>query len=66
MSKTFDDPVVAGIHAVRAEMLANAGGDIENLMKQVVARQHASKHRVITQPFRKRREKSNEPEHTRS
>ena len=62
MSSAFEDSVVDGIHAVRAEMLANAGGDIEQLMRQVVERQHKSKHRIITQPLRKRTEKCDEPE----
>ncbi len=65
MSNAFIDPVVADIHAVRAEMLANAGGDIERLMQQVVKRQRKSKHQIITQPLRKRTEKIDEPERTR-
>jgi len=52
----FDDPVVAEIHATRAKMLADCGGDIERLMRQVAARQHASDHPVITTPFRNRGE----------
>lgn len=49
----FDDPVVSEIHAVRAKMLADCGGDIKELMRQVAERQRASGRHVITTPFRK-------------
>lgn len=36
MSKPlYDDPVVAEIHRIRAEMLAECGGDFEKLMVKV-------------------------------
>ena len=50
----FDDPVVAEIHAARAKMLADCDGDIEQLIRQVAARQQSSGHPVITTPFRER------------
>ena len=58
MSNTYDDPVVAEIHAIRAAMLQAAEGDIQLLMQQVAERQRRSKHRIITQPFRHRTEQS--------
>ena len=62
MSDKFDDPVVAEIHATRAAMLEAAGGDIHLLMQQVAERQRKFKHRIITQPFRRRTEQSVAPE----
>jgi len=62
MSDSFEDPVVADIHSVRAEMLSDAGGDIKELMQQVAERQRRSKHRIITRPLRKRTEQSDEPD----
>lgn len=52
MPETYEDPVVAEIHATRAAMLQAAGGDIGRLMRQVAQRQRESKHHVITTPFR--------------
>ena len=46
----YDDPVVAEIHAIRAKMLADCGGDHRKLMEQVRAREKASGRRVITAP----------------
>ena len=46
----YDDPVVAEIHAIRAEMLAHCGGDHRKLMEQVRARERASGRQVIATP----------------
>jgi hypothetical protein len=46
----FEDPVVAEIHAVRAQMLAECGGDHRKLMEQVRERQRASGRKVIPPP----------------
>ena len=59
---TLTDPVIAEIHATRAEMLEAAGGDIGLLMQQVAERQRKSKHRIITQPLRRRTEQIAEPD----
>jgi hypothetical protein len=50
----FEDPVVAEIHAIRAQLLANCGGDIEQLVQQSARRQRESAHPIITQPYRSR------------
>ena len=46
----YDDPVVAEIHAIRAKMLADCGGDHRKLMEQVRARERASDRQVIPAP----------------
>ena len=46
----YDDPVVAEIHAIRAQMLAECGGDHAKLMEQVRQRENASDRRVIAVP----------------
>jgi hypothetical protein len=46
----YEDPVVAEIHAVRAQMLAECGGDHHKLMEQVLGRQRASGRKVIPAP----------------
>ena len=46
----YDDPVVAEIHAIRAKMLADCGGDHRKLMEQVRAREKASDRQVIVAP----------------
>jgi hypothetical protein len=46
----YEDPVVAEIHAIRAQMLAECGGDHHKLMEQVCERQWASGRRVIPAP----------------
>ena len=46
----YDDPIVAEIHAVRAKMLADCGGDHRKLMEQVRARENVSDREVITAP----------------
>jgi hypothetical protein len=46
----YDDPVVAEIHAIRAKMLADHGGDHRKLIEQVRARERASDRRVIPAP----------------
>ena len=51
MSKPlYDDPVVAEIHAIRAKMLADCGGDHRRLMEKVRARERASDRQVIEAP----------------
>ena len=47
---TYEDPVVAEIHAIRAKMLAECGGDHEKLMEDVRQRQEASMRKVLTAP----------------
>lgn len=46
----FEDPVVEEIHAIRAAMLAECGGDSHALLEQVRARQNASGRRVRFAP----------------
>ena len=46
----YDDPVVAEIHAIRAQMLADSGGDHRKLMKEVRARERTSNRKVIAAP----------------
>ncbi|NLS94814.1 MAG: hypothetical protein GXX96_21885 [Planctomycetaceae bacterium] len=46
----FEDPVVKEIHAIRAEMLAECGGDLHVLLDQVKARQKASGRKVRPSP----------------
>ena len=46
----YNDPVVAEIHAIRAKMLADCGGDHRKLMEQVRAREKASDRQVIAAP----------------
>ena len=55
---SFDDPVVAEIHAIRAAMLAECDGSVVELMKRVAIRQQSSAHPTIAEPFRKRTEPS--------
>jgi hypothetical protein len=51
MSKPlYEDPVVAEIHAIRAKMLVDCGGDHRKLMEQVRTRERASDRRVIAVP----------------
>jgi hypothetical protein len=51
MSKPiYEDPVVAEIHAIRAQMLAECGGDHHKLMEQVRERERASGRKVIPAP----------------
>ncbi len=51
MSKPiYEDPVVAEIHAIRAQMLAECGGDHRKLMEQVIEHQRASGRKVIPAP----------------
>lgn len=51
MSKPlYEDPVVAEIHAIRAQMLAECGGDHHKLMEQVDEHERASGRRVIPAP----------------
>lgn len=46
----YEDPVVAEIHAIRAQMLAECGGDYEKFMEGVRERQRASGRKVIPAP----------------
>ncbi|MGO8751364.1 MAG: hypothetical protein ACLQNE_35910 [Thermoguttaceae bacterium] len=46
----YEDPVVADIHAIRAQMLAECGGDHHKLMEQVDEREKASGRKVIFPP----------------
>ena len=51
MSKPlYEDPVVAEIHAIRAQMLAECGGDHRKLMEQVDEHERASSRKVIPVP----------------
>jgi hypothetical protein len=51
MSEPLDeDPVVAEVHAIRAQTLAECGGDCEKFMEQVRERQRASGQKVIPAP----------------
>jgi hypothetical protein len=52
----YDDPVVGEIHAIRAKMLADCGGDPHKLMQQVRDRQKASGRQIISRPSAARRE----------
>ncbi len=47
----YEDPVVAEIHAIRAKMLADCGGDHQKLMQQVRERQRFSDRKIIIAPF---------------
>ncbi len=40
--KPFEDPIVDEIHAIRAEMLAECGGDLQKLVEQVQKRREES------------------------
>lgn len=49
----YEDPVVAEIRAIRAQMLAECGGDFQKLMEQVrehEERERASGRKVIPPP----------------
>lgn len=46
----YDDPVVAEIHAVRAQMLAQYGADHRALMAQVRQRQALSDRVILAAP----------------
>ncbi len=46
----YEDPVVAEIHAIRAQMLAECGGDHRKLMEQVRQRERASGRKIIPAP----------------
>ncbi len=46
----YEDPVVAEIHAIRAQMLAECGGDHRKLMEQVDEHERASGRKVIPAP----------------
>jgi hypothetical protein len=46
----YEDPVVAEIHAIRAQMLAECGGDHHKLMQLVDEHERASGRKVIPAP----------------
>jgi hypothetical protein len=46
----YEDPVVAEVHAIRAKMLADCGGDHEKLMQLVRDRQKASSRKILSAP----------------
>jgi hypothetical protein len=51
MSKPlYEDPVVAEIHAIRAQMLAECGGDHHKLMEQVDEHERTSGRKIIPVP----------------
>lgn len=51
MSKPlYEDPVVAEIHAIREQMLAECGGDHRKLMELVDEHERASDRKVIPAP----------------
>ena len=49
-SSRFEDPVIAEIHAVRAQMLAECGEDYQKFMERLRERQRASGRKVIPAP----------------
>lgn len=49
----WSDPIVEEVRAVRARLLANAGGDIEKLARRLREEQASSGHPVVTLPPRK-------------
>ena len=46
----YDDPIVAKVHAIRAQMLADCDGDHHKLMEQVRERQRGSDRTIIAAP----------------
>ena len=46
----YEDPVVAEIHAIREQMLADCDGDHQKLMQQVRERQKSSRRKIIPAP----------------
>lgn len=60
MSDSLKDPVVAEVHAARTQMLAKAGGNIKEMMRQVAGRQRESTHQIVAVPFRKRADNQEE------
>jgi hypothetical protein len=46
----YEDPVVADVHAIRARMLAECGGDHQKLMEKVRQHQQMSSRTVIPAP----------------
>jgi hypothetical protein len=46
----YEDPIVAEIHAIRAQMLAECGGDHRKLMEQVDERERAAGRKIIPVP----------------
>jgi len=49
-NQRYEDEVVAEIHAIRAKMLAECGGDHQKLMQHVRERQKASARKVLPAP----------------
>jgi hypothetical protein len=46
----YEDPVVSEIHAIRAQMLTECGGDHHKLMGQVDEHERTSGRRIIPAP----------------
>ncbi len=46
----YEDPVIAEVHAIRAQMLAECGGDHRKLMERVDEHERASGRTVIPPP----------------
>ena len=46
----YEDPVVSEIHAIRAKMLAECGGDHHKLMEEVRQHQKMSDRAIIMAP----------------
>ena len=54
----YEDPVVSEVHAIRAKMLADCGGDFHKLMENVRQHQKASGRTIIQAPAATPREKT--------
>jgi hypothetical protein len=46
----FEDPIVAEIHAIRSQLLAESGGDLQVLIERIRARQQQAGRRVRPAP----------------
>lgn len=47
-NRLYEDPIVAEIHAIRAEMLRDCDGDHEKLMQKVRERQESSDRMIVS------------------
>jgi len=45
-----DDPIVAEIRRARAKMLAECGGDLEQLMDRLAERENEDRSRLVASP----------------
>ena len=43
-----DDPIVAEVRKIREEILASYGGDVHQMLKDMMKRQWESGHKVVT------------------